>query len=175
MRITQRTFFWITSAAMGFGLGLWLAALSAPDAAHAFNPQPEPPGYAAIGLWQDTTLRINLVNVAMPDAAGVPPSPCAAEVQFFDEMGNSLGRISLPAVQAGQIASADLMFPAGRAGRMEVHPVIQFMRGDTTCKSILSSAEVFDSMGATQVFVNPVVLKGFNPQPEPPGIAGIGE
>ncbi|MGH9777051.1 MAG: hypothetical protein ACRD5I_01445, partial [Candidatus Acidiferrales bacterium] len=132
MKTTRCMMAWLASVVLIFALGLWVTSLRVPEAAQAANHM-EAPRYGPIGLWQETTLRVNLVNVATPNAAGVPPSPCAAEVMFFDEMGNSLGMSSRLSVEARQIAFADLMFPVGRVGRIEAHPVIHFIRNDTTC------------------------------------------
>src|SRR5258708_2238453 len=74
---------------------LLAAGLLTSETVHAFNPQPDPPGFGMIGITAGQTLRLNVSNVALPPARGCPPGPCRVELAFFDSAGGLL----LPAVQ----------------------------------------------------------------------------
>jgi len=55
-------------------------------------------------------------------------------------------------------------------GRVQVIAIIRTI-GDPGIKNLHTSLEVFDNAtGKTTAFVSPVLVKGFNPQPDPPGI-----
>jgi len=160
----------------------WVALQSA----QAFNPQPDPPRYGMIGITPGETLRINVANSQLPSATLLAP-PCRVELVFLDSTGAPL----LPAVQktleAGQSAHFDLdgdaLFTPGTGDvllRAEVRPVVRVLSNPTAVGSVflppdpcVSSIELFDNAtGKTRVSAglqNPGVIRGFNPQPDPPG------
>jgi hypothetical protein len=161
----------------------WLALQST----QAFNPQPDPPRYGMIGITPGETLRINVANPQLPFATLLPP-PCRVELTFLDSTGNPL----LPPVQrtleAGQSAHFDLngdaLFTPGTGDilrRAEVRPVVRVLSNPTDVGTVflapepcVSSIELFDNAtGKTRVSAglqNPGVIRGFNPQPDPPRV-----
>jgi hypothetical protein len=163
--------------------GGWVALQSA----QAFNPQPDPPRYGMIGITPGETLRINVANPQLPSASLLAP-PCRVELVFLDSTGAPL----LPAVQktleAGQSAHFDLdgdaLFTNGAGDvllRAEVRPVVRVLPNPTDVGSAfvppdpcVSSIELFDNAtGKTRVSAglqNPGVIRGFNPQPDPPRV-----
>jgi hypothetical protein len=162
-------------------LVLLVTLLLAPAAADAFNPQPEPPAFGMIGIAPGQTARLNVARVHPPDP-GLPPGPCRVGLGFVDAEGGLL----LPAVQVtlrpGQAAFADIALgrgAVGAGGRMQIRAVFvppidpdrpgASRRLARECRDVVATLEVFDTESQqTQVILSPGVIRGFNPQPEPP-------
>lgn len=158
--------------------------------AHAFNPQPDPPGFGLIGLTASETLRLNVSNITAAGPRNLPPGPCKVEILFLDGAGTEL----LPAVQttlkAGESTSFDLNgadITRGVTGvdstnavvlsRMEVHPVIRIIpnAGDRGIPPgpCVSTIELIDNQTGRTFLTSgpqkPGSIFEFNPQPDPPG------
>jgi len=154
-----------------------VAGLASATAAEAFNPQPEPPAFGMLGIVQGQTARLSVVNIHPPEP-GAPS--CRVGLGFVDAEGGLL----LPAVQVtlrpGQAAFADLdlrAFDVAEGVRVQVRPVFvppvdpDRPRGRLrrACDDVLATLEVFDTRtGQSLLLLNPAVIRGFNPQPEPP-------
>jgi hypothetical protein len=134
-------------------------------------------GFGMIGIVQGQTARLNVVNIGDPNQ-----SPCEVTLQFLDGEGNTLAERGIIII-GGKATSLDLDAdelggPDTRAGRVQIRAVTKVLGGrDTkntdvaTCgDNLLSTLEIFDNTtGQTTVILNPAVLVGFNPQPDPPG------
>ncbi len=160
-------------------LALGLLAL---ERSHAFNPQPEPPGFGMIALAAGQTLRLNVSNIQLPANRAYPPDPCRVELSFFDGAGNAL----VPAVQktlspgvsthidlnGDDIVGRDLL-------RIEVRPAFRFVIDPSGLPPgpCVSSIELMDNQSGQTLIVagpqNPGTIRGFNPQPDPPGVVGL--
>lgn len=134
-------------------------------------------GFGMVGIAQGQTARLNVVNIGNPDEL-----PCEVALQFLDGEGNTLAEQGIIII-GGKAASLDLDAaelggPDTRAGRVQIRALMKVLGGpDTkntdgaTCGDyLLSTLEIFDSRtGQTTVILNPAVVVGFNPQPDPPG------
>jgi len=161
-----------------------VAAILVPAGIQAFNPQPEPPGdfvFRPFGITPDQTVRVNLlrlgggagevgVNIMLVDGDGNVVDTqsmrlLANRTAFHDVDGTDLLRMH-PEIFAG----------GPRAMRAALHVVIRFddppdwdrpvgMPGE-----LVPAVEVLDTATGHAMlgFDNPLVLRGFNPQPEPP-------
>ena len=86
MSVTTIGFRYVAAASIAVILGVGVLSRSAT----AFNPQPDPPRFGMVGLADGQTARLNLVNLGIPTATGIPPGPCRAHLKFFDGDGNLL-------------------------------------------------------------------------------------
>jgi len=73
----------------------------------AFNPQPDPPGKAALSLHDGELLRVNVSNL--------PPGPCAVQASFFDAEGMMIGDAQERRLMPGHSSFFDVFFQAGVA------------------------------------------------------------
>jgi hypothetical protein len=97
--------------------------------------------------------------------------------KFLDSDNNILSEFSREPVEVapGQMMSFDLDgdsldHPRDRFGRIQIRGVVTALGGPDTKRNIHVSLEVFNnSDGKTTVFIGKGVIKGFNPQPDPPG------
>jgi hypothetical protein len=172
-------------------LCLFVSGLIAAAPAHAFNPQPDPPGFGLLGISINETLRLNVSNVSGTPQT-FPPDPYRVEITFVDAAGAEL----LPAVQTtlapGQSTSVDLngatllgsvtstdSFTTDSTSltlREEVRPVVRII--PTTTNRLppdpcISTIELIDNQTGKTLLTsgpqNPGVIYEFNPQPDPPG------
>jgi len=133
--------------------------------ATAFNPQPDPPRFGMVGLADGQTARLNLVNLGIPTATGIPPGPCRAHLKFFDGDGNVLASQPVE-LKPGQAAFLDFAAgfapPVNGAGplRAEIRGAIVPIDGDYAppCKA---TVEIFDNAtGRSSIFVPPGPCRG---------------
>ncbi|MGI8788180.1 MAG: hypothetical protein ACR2HG_10510 [Pyrinomonadaceae bacterium] len=147
----------------------------------AFNPQPDPPGFGLVGITQGQTVRINVVNPALPDP-NIPPDPIRATLNFRNAdgelfrnaNGNPISRTVL--LQAGKSVSLDLNGDdfgrmADTTGRIQLRPVARIQQADGNGNippdPIIPSVEVFNNAnGRTQFLVSslPAVQRASTPQ-----------
>jgi hypothetical protein len=167
-----------------------MSGVLAVESAHAFNPQPDPPGFGLIGLTASETLRLNVSNITAAGPQKSPPDPCKVEITFLDGAGVEL----LPAVQItlkpGTSTSVDLNgadITRGVTGvdstnavvlsRVEVHPVIKIIPNARDAQfppgPCVSTIELIDNQTGRTFLTSgpqkPGAIFEFNPQPDPPG------
>lgn len=145
----------------------------------AFNPQPEPPAFGMVGIVSSQTARLNVVNAH-------PPEPGSPVYQVKLGFADANGKLLLPAIQVtlkpGQSSFAD--FDLSRTDirgdqRVQIRPVysVHILSRDgqelsPRSNDVLATLEIFDTLsGQSQLILNPAILRGFNPQPEPPALA----
>lgn len=173
---------------LGILAGLLLALpLLAPSPADALK---EVDTFGMVGIVRGQAARLNVVNARAMVDPGDRSNPCPVELGFVDGKGRSLGRATA-ALLPGQASFFDVFFDAfddaGPASRLQVRGfVIEDGRvapdiGDRTgrmgadpCAALLPSVEVYDvATGASTLVLHPAVIRGFNPQPDPPGLPAI--
>ena len=144
---------------------------------------PEPDRFGMVGITPGQTLRLNVVNLAMPSNRQFPPDPCRVVLSFRDAAGhaftNSDGQPirNVVELQAGESAFLDLngdMFggPSTNAdiapGRLQLRPFVRVLstppdperQSSNVC---FPTMEVFDNAsGRTSLFA-----AGFIPPPDP--------
>jgi hypothetical protein len=172
-----------------FGLATLVAtlALAHGGPAEAFK-EVEPGKTGMVGIVRGQTARLNAVRIDDPNTT--PPDDsgraCTAELSLLDGTGNVLTR-SMESLAAGHSAFLDFAIddPNARPGqRQQLRAVLRAVPPDTgdrrgrafppdPCAGLVATLEVFQSeTGETTVILNPAVIRGFNPQPDPPGIGG---
>lgn len=133
--------------------------------------------FGMIAIVAGQTARLSVLN-----AIGDPDSrPCTVELRYLDSRGGSLGGPDTKVLGAREAAFLDLPFPrvagAPMNARLEVHAGVTAKfanpRERRACSNnLIPTLQVFDdATGATQ-FLHPGVIRGFNPQPDPPGTPG---
>src|SRR5580692_10111598 len=167
------------------------SGLIAATTAHAFNPQPDPPGdFGFVGISANETLRLNVSNISGATRTS-PPDPCRVEVTFVNATGTEL----LPDVQTpltpgqstsinrngaallGSVTGTD-SFTADSVSlplRTEVRPIIRIVPDATTRLPpgpCVSTVELIDNQTGKTLLTsgpqNPGTIYEFNPQPDPP-------
>lgn len=141
-------------AGLTFGL-----AIAAP--AHAFNPQPDPPGrYALVGLIAEQTARLSVLAVPLARAAAAAARSCTVTLNFLDSDGNKLAEASTFVLLPGKAQSVDLKGASlrltGRAERVQFRADVQIHdnpAGYLPCQGVAATLEVFDATGRTSVLV----------------------
>jgi hypothetical protein len=119
--------------------------------------------------------RVTLVNLTPLDARGSPPDPCFGKLAYFDLDGNVVGDVQSFRLASG--AGAQFVAPQftanAAAGLMTLRARV-IVRANTpaqhaSCAGLAGSYEVFNTRTLETQFMNPGVIRGFNPQPDPPG------
>jgi len=147
-----RRFVWGAALIVGIAFAVKLA--------HAFNPQPDPPGvYSLVGINAFETIRLNVANFSGTN--GYPPGPCHVSLSFVNSAGNTV-KTSSNTLQPGQSASLDLNYNQAisnspfAVSRLELRPVVT---ADTVngCFAA-SSTEVFETLtGQGRIYALPAV------------------
>jgi hypothetical protein len=164
----------IAAAVLGAGLAAHAGAADTARSRHIFG---------MVGFTAGQSIRLNVVNTLPPGPIredALPPSPIRARLMVLDASGRLLSsrRVSL---FPGEAQSLNFTFPVMDVVRLPAVQVqarveVMFPPGPTTPPDPLtppdpcvSSLEVVDTATArTTLFVSPAVIRGFNPQPDPP-------
>lgn len=170
---------------------LFLGAAHATRRAQAQSEQQQPTNdrisFGMVGITRGQTVRLSVANTVGRNDSDWPPGPTRVVLTFLNEEGqpfrNRDGRpVRLAAsLERGQstlldLNADDLQFPPGPS-RVQLRAVINVFppsTGSTQPPPVpnrsAASVEVFNNSNArTVVFIgNPGVIRGFNPQPDPP-------
>ncbi len=120
--------------------------------------------------------RITLVNLTPLTQRGLPPDPCFGKIAFFDLAGNVVGSVQSFRLATG--VSAQFVAPVFTDTNGTPIPVTLRARvivrantaaQDASCRGLAGSYEVYNTRTLETMFMNPGVIRGFNPQPDPPG------
>jgi len=154
--------FFVGVMTLGLALGSAVAALAIS----------EENDFPIFGITAGQTARLNVVNTI-----GDPGiMPCRVVVSFFDGDGNLLGGPDTKELRPGQSAFVDRMIqdpgirPPGRLQiRAAVAADVRNKQELRACGGVFQTLEVFSTETGQTVFMHPMVIRGFNPQPDPPG------
>ena len=151
-------------------------------------PVPDRISFGTVGITAGQTVRVSIANTIMPNDENLPPGPVRVVMTFRLPNGNLLrnrsGEVIRKAVdlERGDATFLDINYdelPPGPV-RLQLRAVIVAQAppvGDTNQQPppvndlIASTVEVINNRdGRTQfaVFTSPAVIRGFNPQPDPP-------
>jgi len=170
--------------------------LSAGVAVYAFNPQPEPPGhyFGLMTLEAGQHVSLNLANTKMAVDAFRPSDTCTARMDIVDACGARLAGRTVR-IQPG--ASRTLNFtvpselppdpcfegpeeipgetslvvdPGDSRMTLRLRAQVVFSGDAGHCVSSLEVGDPFigGATGGGSGFINPGMIVGFNPQPDPP-------
>ena len=149
-------------------------------------PVPDRISFGMVGITSGQTVRVSVANTIMPNDANLPPGPTRVVLTFRFLNGNLVrnarGDVIRKALdlERGDATFLDLNYdelPPGPV-RLQLRAVIVAIPPPTNDTPppvgdrIASTVEVINNAnGRTQfaVFTHPAVLRGFNPQPDPPG------
>jgi len=132
--------------------------------------------FGMVGLVQGQTARLSVGNTGVdnPDYRR-----CSVRLMFFNDQGRLVG-VDNPDLRPGASAFLDVAIddPNIRPGqRLQFSASVRlvdnpdFRGGTCAFNDYVATLEVFDKeTGKTMLILNPGVLRGFNPQPDPPGI-----
>jgi hypothetical protein len=138
--------------------------------------------FGMVGLTQRQTIRLSVVNTFPPPAPDLAARPSRVVLTFLDSEGRLIHNNDRSPVrkvvmlQPGKatfldLNADDLQYPPGPT-RLQLRAVV---KAESTPSSNLappfvSSIEVFNNWnGRTMLCIgNPGVIRGFNPQPDPP-------
>jgi hypothetical protein len=151
-------------------------------------PVPERISFAVVGITSGQTVRVSVSHTIMPNDVNLPPGPVRVVLNFRLPNGqlarNRSGEVIRKAVdlERGQTTFLDLDYDALPPSpiRLQLRAVIVAQpppvndsgeQAPPVGDRIVSSVEIINNRdGRTQfvVFTNPAVIRGFNPQPDPP-------
>ena len=190
MMRTKRTLTVIALAALVALGSLGIFRETQPVRAQDTLPPPigERISFGMVGLTRGQTIRLSVVN-AIPYDSAFPPGPSRVALTFLNGDGqpfrNRDGSVIQRALELepGRAAFLDLdaddiQWPPGPT-RIQLRAVVNVIpppipdsneQPPPVPDRIVSSVEVFNSSNArTVLFIgNPGVIRGFNPQPDPP-------
>jgi hypothetical protein len=135
-------------------------------------------GFGMVGITVGQTARLNVVN-AISDPGVVP---CRVTLSFFDSAGRLLGGPDTKLLGAREAAFSDFAItdPGIRPGdrvQFRANVSLEFdnpLERRACGNNLIPTLEIFNTAtGQTQI-LNPLVIRGFNPQPDPPGTPGVG-
>jgi hypothetical protein len=128
--------------------------------------------------------RVNVVNLASEPKLGrgqAPPDPCKGQIHFYDAAGNAVGDAQGFELAPGQSTSIAALVPALMPGTTDATgdgsvrqlrarvllPAVQVP--PDPCRAVRGLFEVYSTDTLETRFTSPGVIRGFNPQPDPPG------
>jgi hypothetical protein len=181
----------LTIATMVFALGtlMTLSAFRGTRKVHAQDQSPPPVNdrisFGMVGITEGQTLRVNVSNFIAPNDSGYPPGPTRVVIRFLNAAGrpvtNRGGEVIRQVVELhrGESTFLDINYselPPGpsraqlRAVVTEQPPPVNDSHALPPGPTIVPSVEVINNANARTVFFtgNPGVIRGFNPQPDPP-------
>jgi hypothetical protein len=137
--------------------------------------------FGAVGLANLQVARLNVVNIGDPTIT--PPGPCRVGLSFLDDQGVIVN------YRNGRPAATELDLPKGvsrsldmSAAAIIIDGVRRQFRGLVVlpppptngsadpCANVIPTLEIFEQRtGRTTLFLHPALIRGFDPQPDPPG------
>jgi hypothetical protein len=146
--------------------------------------------FGMVGITSGQSLRVSVANTIMPGDTNLPPGPVRVAINFRMLNGtlardNRTGEVIRKVVdlERGDAAFVDLDYAALPPSpiRVQIRPVIVFLPppvpdADTSLMpyppdAAIATVEIINNANARSqfaVFTNPAVVRGFNPQPDPP-------
>lgn len=148
-------------------------------------PVPDRALFGLVGITRNQVARLSVSNIHALLIDGLPPGPIRVEMSFVDADGNPLltgdGQVVRRVVMLEAGHSAFLQIEANNllsrdANRLNFRPVVSVQPppvGDRnvpppTNDRIVPTFEVIEGSTARTVLLYPGVIRGFNPQPDPP-------
>ena len=132
------------------------------------------PEWAPVTLVAGQNVRLNLANVAV-DNPDYMPGDCQVQVSFLDASGQVIDDPNILELRPAH--SVTVMGPSPHMRDGLLRPMVRFVNAPDfrnlarirkVC-TVVPVMEVFSEETGATLFLSPAVLKGFNPQPDPPG------
>lgn len=178
----------IATVLVAFAALLTLGFLCSTRQVQAQDTAPQKPdhySFGMVGITQGQTLRVNVANVITANDSNFPPGPSRVAIIVVNSRGEVVrtrnGQVvrTVEFLERGDstfldLNTDDIQWPPGTV-RLQVRAVVNvFPPGPTDVvipyDSAVPSVEIFNNAnGRTVLFIgNPGVIRGFNPQPDPP-------
>jgi len=177
----------IITMAIALTLIATVAILRRPIQVNAQDQQPPPVPerifFGIVGITSGQTMRINVTSLIPPPVNDLPPSPIRVAMAFRYANGNlarnrKTGEVIRKVVdlESGDSAFLEVdyeMLPPGPT-RAQLRAVVVVQPPPTQDTNLLQdgvcvpSVEVINNSTGKTLFMNPAVVRGFNPQPDPP-------
>src|SRR6266496_4816434 len=178
--VSRKTTFSLFALLLGCSVVL---TASRSEAADQTNERPI--YFGVVGLASLQTARLNVVSIG--DQNLIPPGPCRIGLSFLDARGIIIndrnGRPMATQLDVAQGASGLLDMSAGAIivvggfnGRVQFRALVQLPPAPRDgsvdpCANVIPTLEIFDQLtGRTALFLHPALIRGFDPQPDPPGV-----
>jgi len=145
--------------AMAVTLGMLTSPASRVLAIQDSEDMPSP-----IGIAFGQTLYLNVCNTGSRD-------PIQVEMMILDDDGTALDRarqLVLPGHTESLVLNRDHI-PGHAESRVLTRAVVKSLGGPDT-RNLVISQEVVDNETQRTMILHPGISKGFNPQPDPPGV-----
>ncbi len=156
-----------------------------PLASAADQTDERPIYFGAVGLANLQIARLNVVSIGDPGI--IPPGPCRIGLSFLDARGIIIndrnGRPMTAQLDVAQGTSAFLDMSAGAIiinggfnGRVQFRALVALPPAPSDgsvdpCSNVIPTLEIIDQLtGRTALFLHPALIRGFDPQPDPPGV-----
>ena len=182
---TKRTIATATALAILAGVFSFTVLRGTQPARAQTDEAPPTVGYISfgmLGITQGQTIRLSVVNAIRRNDISFPPGPTRVTLTFLDSEGNTFrhrdGSIvrRVAQLERGQATFLDFNsddFPPGPT-RVELRAVVNVSPIQDSrlipYDSAVPSMEIFNNGNVRTVvsITNPGVIRGFNPQPDPP-------
>jgi hypothetical protein len=135
--------------------------------------------FGAAGLARGQTVRLNLANLGGPDTR----EACHARLSFLDSKGIIINWLDGTPAKLDvdvfptetiflDLDSRNIIIIGGRTQfRAQVEPAVPRDLKVDPCANLAPTLELFDqATKRTTLLVHPALIRGFNPQPDPPGV-----
>jgi hypothetical protein len=181
--LTRNTFLKFVMCALAVAAAVFSSAQSARAQIDYYRPLTI--DMSAVGVTRGQAARVsayydNFLPPGPCTPTELPPGPCTPpasfrlSLNFTDEVGNVVAQRSVT-VSPGRAASLIYVPPSFRAdGRATVRASVSVEPEAGYLPRLIPTVEVSDIASGQTSIINPGSLKGFNPQPEPPGDSHFG-
>jgi len=117
--------------------------------------------------------RLNFVRVEPDDSGTENPNSrlCRVELKIFDGAGRAFGTPDTFELRPGIAISRDII-PAGATqieGQFRFRATYRVIDDPNIRCNVIPTLEVFNKETGGTLFLSPAIIRGFNPQPDPPG------
>jgi hypothetical protein len=136
--------------------------------------------FGAVGLANLQVARLNVVAIGDPSI--IPPGPCRVGLSFLDAQGIIINDRNGRPVEAhldvsrgasvllDMSASAIIINGKRQFRGLVVLPPAPNDGSVDPCTNVVPTLEIFEQRtGRTTLFLHPALIRGFDPQPDPPG------
>ncbi len=158
---TKRTITILTSIIAFAALFVIVAISSNTLHVKAFNPQPDPPAFAYIGLIFNQTARLSVSS-----DRDVAPGPCRqVNLKFVDAEGNTLAESTQNLVpNRGAFLDLNRNLLPSTSARAEVRPFVACLATDNPendrSRSLVADVQIFNSETGKTEIILPAVYRG---------------
>src|SRR6266487_2077562 len=137
--------------------------------------------FGAVGLANLQTARLNVVSIGDPSI--IPPGPCRIGLSFLDARGIIINdRNGRPMSAQFDVSQGEAVFFDFSSRSIIINGRVQFRALVTLppppndgsadpCANVIPTLEIFDQLTSrTLLLLHPALIRGFDPQPDPPGV-----